>query len=119
MVGRPPCQRRWPGVPDNVKAHTSEADIGTKISAVDRNGADLADETAKAAMAFFLRDADAFGRFAAAETRWIGLVSTLDLPNDCDVHRGACWKVLGTARGRASMRKWPDHEPRWDIDGEI
>ena len=56
-----------------VKAHTTAADIGTKISEVDRIGNDLADAIAKEAMKRFPHDPEAQDWFAKDEravTTW-------------------------------------------------
>ena len=60
-----------------VKAHTTTADIGVKISEIDRIGNDLADAIAKEALIRFPDDPSAQERFEKAEravTAWAKLI---------------------------------------------
>ena len=71
-----------------VKAHTTAADIGVKISDIDRIGNDLADAIAKDALSRFPDDPTASERFVKNEAvtawaKWIGILGTLDVEDDC------------------------------------
>ena len=73
-----------------VKAHTTAADIGVKISVVDRIGTDLADAIAEDTRSRFPNDPQALGRFAktkrafTAWAKWIGILGTLEVEDDCE-----------------------------------
>ena len=108
-----------------VKTHTTAADVGTRISAIDRLGNDLADAAAKRAVARFPFDVEASERYAVAEravtawAQWIGILGTLEIEEDCERHQ-AVPKVTASL-----LRRWVPHAevlahiPYWDAEDEI
>ena len=73
-----------------MKAHTTAADIGVNISEADRVGNDMADTITKEALCRFPSDPQALARFAKAEravtawSKWIGILGTLEIEDDCE-----------------------------------
>ena len=71
-----------------VKAHTTAADTGVKISVTDRIGNDLADAIAKEALSRFPHDTQTLERFVKAEravtawAKWIGILGTLEVEDE-------------------------------------